>query len=102
MGIVQNFSLFAFLWLFISPLSSFVGALYTTEIITHTDKREAGGVNGILSSIGSLTMILGPMIGGFMLSTSIRTFFGTALFIAVSMIIIGLYFSSKKSHYEVV
>lgn len=59
-------------------------------------------MNGILSSIGSLTMILGPMIGGFMLSTSIRTFFGTALLIAISFIIIGLYFSSKKSHYEVV
>ncbi len=102
MGIIHDFTPFAFLWLAISPLASFMGALYTTEIITHTDRREAGGVNGILASIGSLTMILGPMIGGFMLSTNIRTFFGTALFIAVSFIIIGLYFSSKKSHYEVV
>ncbi len=59
-------------------------------------------MNGILSSIGSLTMILGPMIGGFMLSTSVRTFFGTALFLAISLIIIGSYFLSKKSHYEVV
>lgn len=102
MGMIQNFSFFAVLWLAISPLASFLWALYTTEIITHTDKREAGWVNGILSSIGSLTMILGPMIGWFMLSTSIRTFFGTAFFIAVSLIIIGLYFSSKKSQYEVV
>lgn len=102
MGMLHNFTLFALLWLAISPLGSFMGALYTTEVITHTDKREAGGVNGILSSIGSLTMILGPMFGGFMLSTSIRTFFGTAFFIALSLIIIGLYFSSKKSHYEVV
>lgn len=102
MGILHNFTFFALLWLAISPLGSFMGALYTTEVITHTDKREAGGVNGILSSIGSLTMILGPMLGGFMLSTSIRTFFGTAFFIALSLIIIGLYFSSKKSHYEVV
>gem|GEM_PF-2610431 len=47
-------------------------------------------------------MILGPMLGGFMLSTNIRTFFGTALFIAISLSIIGFYFSSKKSHYEVV
>jgi MFS family permease len=59
-------------------------------------------VNGILSSLGSLTMILGPMVGGFMLSTDIRTFFGTALFIALSFMIIGFYFSSNKSHYEVV
>ncbi len=63
MGIIQHFTFFAILWLAISPLGSFMGALYTTEIIAHTDRREAGGVNGILSSIGSLTMILGPMIG---------------------------------------
>jgi len=62
MGFIRDFALFSLLWLAISPLGSFMGALYTTEIITHTDKREAGGVNGILSSIGSLTMILGPML----------------------------------------
>ncbi|MFA6080476.1 MAG: MFS transporter [Candidatus Gracilibacteria bacterium] len=102
MGILHNFTLFALLWLAISPLGSFVGALYTTEVIAHTDRSNAGGVNGILASIGSLTMIIGPMIGGFMLSTSIRTFFGTAIFIALSFIIIGFYFSSKKSKYEMV
>lgn len=102
MGMLHNFTLFALLWLAISPLGSFVGALYTTEVIAHTDRNEAGGVNGILASIGSLTMIIGPMIGGFMLSTSVRTFFGTAIFIALSFIIIGFYFSSKKSTYEVV
>ncbi len=42
MGILQNFILFALLWLAISPLGSFMSALYTTEIITHTDRREAG------------------------------------------------------------
>jgi len=102
MGILHDFTPFALLWLAISPLGSFVGALYTTEVIAHTDRNKAGGVNGILASIGSLTMIIGPMIGGFMLSTSVRTFFGTAIFIALSLIIIGFYFSSKKSKYEVV
>ena len=102
MGILHDFTLFALLWLAISPLGSFVGALYTTEVIAHTDRNEAGGVNGILASIGSLTMIIGPMVGGFMLSTNVRTFFGTAIFIALSLIIIGFYFSSKKSKYEVV
>gem|GEM_PF-2809262 len=45
MGFIRDFPLFSLLWLAISPLGSFISALYTTEIITHTDKREAGGVN---------------------------------------------------------
>lgn len=42
MGILQEFTFFALLWLAISPLGSFMGALYTTEIIAHTDRKEAG------------------------------------------------------------
>lgn len=87
MGLVHNWTVFAILWLGISPLSSLIGAFYTTEIIAHTDKKEAGGVNGILGSIGSITMIVGPLIGGFLLSTEIRTFFGTAFFILISLFI---------------
>lgn len=87
MGLVHNWTIFAILWLGISPLSSLIGAFYTTEIIAHTDKKEAGGVNGILGSIGSITMIVGPLIGGFLLSTEIRTFFGTAFFILISLFI---------------
>jgi len=74
MGFVHNWTVFVILWLGISPLSSLIGAFYTTEIIAHTDKSEAGGINGILGSVGSVTMIIGPIIGGFLLSTNIRTF----------------------------
>lgn len=101
MWFIRDFIPFVILWLAISPIGSFISALYTTEIITHTDRSEAGWVNGILASIGSLTMIIGPIIGGFMLSTDIRTFFGTAFCISLSFIIIGFYFSSKKSYYDV-
>ncbi len=87
MGTVQNWTFFVILWLGISPLSSLIGAFYTTEIIAHTDKKEAGGVNGVLSSIGSITMIVGPIIGGFLLSTSIRTFWWTAFFVLISLLI---------------
>jgi len=74
MGIVHSWPIFVLLWLGISPLGSLIGAFYTTEIISHTDKKEAGGINGILGSISSVTMIIGPIIGGFLLSTSVRTF----------------------------
>jgi DHA1 family tetracycline resistance protein-like MFS transporter len=87
MGFVQSWPVFVILWLGISPLSSLIGAFYTTEIIAHTDKKETGGINGILGSIGSITMIIGPLIGGFLLSTSFRTFLGTAFFIGISLII---------------
>ena len=40
-------------------------SFYTTEIIAHTDRSEAGGINGILGSVGSVTMIIGPIIGDF-------------------------------------
>ena len=94
MGLVQNWTFFVILWLGISPLSSLIGAFYTTEVIAHTDKKEAGGVNGILGSIGSITMIVGPIIGGFLLSTSIRTFWWTAFFVFVSLLI--MLFQRKK------
>lgn len=42
MGMVDNWIVFVILWLGISPLSSLVGAFYTTEIIAHTEKSEAG------------------------------------------------------------
>ncbi len=42
MGIARDFILFSILWLAISPLGSFISALYTTEIIAHTDRKEAG------------------------------------------------------------
>ncbi len=87
MGFVHNWTVFVILWLGISPLSSLIGAFYTTEIIAHTDKSEAGGINGILGSVGSVTMIIGPIIGGFLLSTNIRTFLWTAFFIGVSLFI---------------
>lgn len=87
MGFVHNWTIFVILWLGISPLSSLIGAFYTTEIIAHTDKSEAGGINGILGSVGSVTMIIGPIIWGFLLSTNIRTFLWTAFFIGVSLFI---------------
>ena len=95
MGFVQSWPVFVILWLGISPLSSLIGAFYTTEIIAHTDKKEAGGINGILGSIGSITMIIGPLIGGFLLSTSFRTFLGTAFFIGISLVI--MLSQTKKS-----
>ena len=94
MGFLQSWPIFVVLWLGISPLGSLLGAFYTTEVISHIDKKEAGGVNGILGSISSLTTIIGPLIGGFLLSTSIRTFSGTAVFLFVSLII--MLFQTKK------
>lgn len=76
--------------------NSFLAPVMTTLLSKHTKKEDQGGIMGINQSYVSLSSVVGPIIGGFLASSSVHgAFYGAAL---VLLILIGITFIISREH----
>ncbi len=95
--VMLGFSFFIALMIglfFLSVSQSILRVVMTSQITKNGDVQERGMILGVLSSVMSLSMIIGPIIAGALFSTQVNLpFWASALFSVLAFIII---FCSKK------
>ncbi|MDD3302938.1 MAG: MFS transporter [Candidatus Gracilibacteria bacterium] len=82
--------LFVFLGVFLLlvPFQSLLNPVYQIEIMEHASETEKGEISGVVASIHSISMFIGPLIGGFLLEKNINVFIASALLIFISIIFV--------------
>lgn len=81
------------LWVFVSAwilISLFIGPVmpvYNSEVIAHTDPKKIWEINGVLGSLHSVGMIIGPIVWWILLSLHISVFWWSIALACVMLVL---------------
>ncbi len=90
-GSSVGFVIFLVVWLAQFPFSMLLMPIYSSTIIGAVSPDHKGEVSGVLWSIQSMGMFIGPLIGWTLMELSIPVTLGSALCIAISRMLISLH-----------
>ena len=88
-GVLANSSFVAFLLLFISMsfFGTLFGPVYQNEVISHSEKNKTGELTGVMASIQTIAMAVGPVVGGFLLTMHLPLYCVALIGVIVSFLI---------------
>ncbi|MCK9272858.1 MFS transporter [Candidatus Gracilibacteria bacterium] len=87
--IVEPLYLFVGLLILLLPFRALLNPVYQSEIIEYTEVHKRGEIMGVLTSLQSLAMFIGPLLGGLLLEKNISIFGFSAIFIIISIIFVA-------------
>lgn len=85
------------LMLVLTPFQGLINPIYQADIIGKVDRQFTGEINGLLGWIWSLTMFIGPLIGGVLLAFWITPFGVSAAIVFVSAGLMAWYFKWENT-----
>ncbi|MFA5917726.1 MAG: MFS transporter [Candidatus Gracilibacteria bacterium] len=88
LSLIHPLYLFLGTFLLLIPFQSILNPVYQTEIMEHALENERGEVSGVIASIQSMAMFVGPLIGGLLLEKNIDVFIASACLIFVSIVVV--------------
>lgn len=95
MGIVSGswigFLVFLIVWFIQVPFGMLLFPIYNSTIIGHVSPDHKGEISGVLWSLQSIGMFVGPLIGWALMELSIPVTLGSAVCIAISRMLISLH-----------
>ncbi|AHB40914.1 hypothetical protein P148_SR1C00001G0099 [candidate division SR1 bacterium RAAC1_SR1_1] len=88
MSIVHPLPWFISLFVLLVPLQSLIQPIYSSEIMEHADPNAKGQLMGVMSSVQSMSMFVGPLLGGFLLDHNISIFMVSAIIVCGSIFLV--------------
>ena len=73
---------------------------YNNEIVKKTDQTKVGEAVGVLGSLQSLVMFVGPLIGSFALAENIPVFIFTLIALVLAFVAIRRYLYLEQYHHS--
>lgn len=87
-------------WFSIVPFWSLMQVGYNNEIVKKTDQTKVGEAVGVLGSVQSLVMFVGPLIGSFALAENIPVFIFTLIALVLAFVAIRRYLYLEHYHHS--
>ncbi len=90
---VDNLYVFLVLFMIAALFSSLYGPVYQGEMLAHNEPGRTGELTGVFSSLQTLTMVIGPLIGGLILDFHLPLFIVAAMCVLISA---GIMWRARK------
>ncbi len=88
MSLIKPLPWFVSLFVLLVPLQSLIQPIYSSEIMEHADPHARGQLMGVMASIQSMSMFVGPLLWGFLLDHNISIFMVSALVVCGSIFLV--------------
>lgn len=88
MSIIHPLPWFVSLFVLLVPLQSLIQPIYSSEIMEHADPHAKGQLMGVMTSVQSMSMFVGPLLGGFLLDHNISIFIVSAVIVCISIFLV--------------
>lgn len=89
LAIIEPLYIFVGLLILLLPFRSLLNPVYQSEIIEYTEVHKRWEIMWVLTSLQSLAMFIGPLLGWILLEKNISIFWFSAIFIIVSIVFVA-------------
>ncbi|MDD3145327.1 MAG: MFS transporter [Candidatus Gracilibacteria bacterium] len=96
LSLLNYFPAFISVFYIMVLFSGVVNPIYAGEIVESTNEHDRGEIMGVLASLQSISMFIGPSISGILIDKNISIFIGGALIIFINLIFLNKLYKLLK------